>query len=216
MSWSAPRPLPLPLHTERLLIRPFVVADARALHEAVAGSRDLLWPWLEWAQMGHRTVEESAAIIETFGRLAAKPDSLLCVWGLFDRQSGGLLGGTGLNAFDARAHSADVGYWLRREAQGHGYVTEATRAVIQAALSPAKAGGWGLRRVGLRCAAANEASARVARRLGLRLELRGVEDRYQRGLGFHDTLAFAVLRREWDFERGCGPVDARTHGLEGG
>ncbi len=197
-AWRFPDPRPHTISTERLLIRPFVATDAEALHQAVDGSRALIWPWLTWAKAGHRTVEESRIIIAAFARAAHKVDCSLHVWGIFDRHSEQLLGGTGLNAVDPKSRSAGVGYWLRREAQGRGIATEAARVVIDHAFKPQASGGWGLRRMELRCARQNLPSVRIAQRLGLRLEQDGVENDYQDGLGIYDELIFAVLRREWD------------------
>jgi RimJ/RimL family protein N-acetyltransferase len=56
-------------------------------------------------------------------------------------------------------------------------------------------------------AAENIPSRRVCEKLGLRLEQRRKQDRYQGAigdhepLGYHDSLGYAVLADEWDFDR---------------
>jgi RimJ/RimL family protein N-acetyltransferase len=62
-------------------------------------------------------------------------------------------------------HAADVGYLLGRRHWGHGYATEAARAIVDWAFSvPA------IHRVWATCDTQNVASARVLERIGLELE----------------------------------------------
>jgi RimJ/RimL family protein N-acetyltransferase len=64
----------------------------------------------------------------------------------------------------ANADRVEVGYWLRGDAQGLGYATEAAAAAM--ALGLALPGIW---RAEIRCDEANAASAAVPRRLGFHL-----------------------------------------------
>jgi ribosomal-protein-serine acetyltransferase len=60
---------------------------------------------------------------------------------------------------------AEIGYWLGREFQGHGMVTDACRAVTRHALVE-----LGLNRVEIRCATGNAKSKAIPLRLGFTLE----------------------------------------------
>ncbi len=62
--------------------------------------------------------------------------------------------------------AAEIGFWLAVEARGHGYVTEAARAVVDFAFSDALA----LARIEWRAIVGNVASARTARAVGFRYE----------------------------------------------
>jgi RimJ/RimL family protein N-acetyltransferase len=62
------------------------------------------------------------------------------------------------------ADRLEIGYWLRSEATGRGYATEAARAIMAlGATLP------GMRHIEIRCDPRNESSAAVPRRLGFML-----------------------------------------------
>jgi ribosomal-protein-serine acetyltransferase len=61
--------------------------------------------------------------------------------------------------------SAEIGYWIASDLEGRGYVTRATRRLMDVAF-----GAAGLHRLVIRCAMDNGRSRRVAERLGFRLE----------------------------------------------
>jgi len=63
------------------------------------------------------------------------------------------------------ADRAEIGYWLRSDMTGRGFVSEAVRAVLDVASSLSK-----VARVEIRCDARNLPSAAVPRRLGFALE----------------------------------------------
>ena len=66
---------------------------------------------------------------------------------------------------DSRLHG-EVGYWTHPAERGRGIATGATRLAVRHALLPGEEGGLGMDRMLLRAADGNEASQRVARRLG--------------------------------------------------
>jgi len=68
--------------------------------------------------------------------------------------------------------AAELGYWVAPDSRGHGFVTEAARAVVDWAFSDE---GLELARIEWRAVVGNVASARAARTLGFRFEgtLRG-------------------------------------------
>lgn len=85
----------------------------------------------------------------------------------------------------------ELGYWLGREFQGKGMVTEACRAVITHLL-----GELNLNRVEIHCATGNTKSCAIPRRLGFTLEgtLRQGELCCGRYL---DLNVFGMLKRDW-------------------
>ncbi|MEM7605679.1 MAG: GNAT family protein [Myxococcota bacterium] len=80
------------------------------------------------------------------------------------RSSGRFLGGCGLHP-TVGPLGAEIGYWLREEAVGHGYASEAVKMLCCLAFEQE-----GLDRVELRIEPANEPSIAVAARLGFRHE----------------------------------------------
>ncbi|HEX5430939.1 MAG TPA: GNAT family protein, partial [Bryobacteraceae bacterium] len=84
-----------------------------------------------------------------------------------------------------------LGYWLGREFQGCGVMTDCCRAVIQHLFAELQ-----LNRVEIHCAAANAKSGAIPRRLGFALEGTEREAQYLNGQ-FVDQLIYAILRCEW-------------------
>jgi RimJ/RimL family protein N-acetyltransferase len=80
---------------------------------------------------------------------------------------------------------------LNPEHEGHGYVTEACRALLALAFD-----GLDLHRVVGRVDARNEKSAAVLRRLGMRQEAVLVENEWFKG-EWTTELDFAILAAEW-------------------
>jgi ribosomal-protein-alanine N-acetyltransferase len=81
-------------------------------------------------------------------------------WAIVERASGAVVGDVGLATF-APTGDLEVGYTLARRFWGRGYATEAARAVVAAALEQVP-------RVIAAVDAENDASMRVALRLGMR------------------------------------------------
>ena len=92
----------------------------------------------------------------------------------------------------SRLHrGGEIGYVFDPEFAGRGYATEAAEAVLR----------WGFEELGLHRIVArlderNEASARVARRLGMRQEARLVDNEFFKG-EWTTELDFALLADEW-------------------
>jgi RimJ/RimL family protein N-acetyltransferase len=152
--------IPARLVTERLLLRCWEPEDAPALREAIDGSLDLLRQWLPWAMGEPSPVEEVAERLSRFREtFRAGKDWAFAV---LDLGTGSVLGGAGLHRREGPG-ALEIGYWLRREALGHGYTTEAVEALARAALEHG-----GVERVEIRCDPANVGSIEVARRTGFR------------------------------------------------
>lgn len=101
-----------------------------------------------------------------------------------------LLGSISLMRLSWEHARAEVGYWLGREARGHGHATRAVRLICR----------WGMRELGLEridllAATENPASQRVAERSGFTRE--AVLRSYLRGRdGRQDMVAFGLLASE--------------------
>ena len=98
-----------------------------------------------------------------------------------------LLGSISLMALDFSHRRAEVGYWLAREARGHGHATRAVGLICQWGFE-----ALGLERIDLLAASANAASQRVAERAGFTRE--GVLRSYMQGKeGRQDMVAYGLL-----------------------
>jgi RimJ/RimL family protein N-acetyltransferase len=195
--WKAPRPLPNECRTPRLVLRFWKPEDAPSMLAALDVDRTAFGPFLPWVHEDNQNLHQCIYQIERLRRHAAANDDNF-VLGIFDRATGDTLGGTGLHRNDGANHQAEIGYWIRPDRRREGLCTEAVAHLISWAFQPQEEGGWGLRRIEIYCAASNEGSQRVPRKLGLRQEVTRRGARFTPGLGWEDTLGWGVLREEWD------------------
>jgi RimJ/RimL family protein N-acetyltransferase len=96
----------------------------------------------------------------------------------------------------SRKHrGGEIGYVLNPDFAGQGYATEAAHAVLRSGFDE-----LGLHRIVARIDERNEASARVALRLGMRQEARLVHNEIFKG-EWSTELDFAMLADEWPARR---------------
>ncbi len=157
------RDVPESFESERLLIRAPHVGDGAALNVAVRESWSDLHPWLPWATGEIPTVEQSEEWVRSaYSRYLTHEDMPLL---LFLKESGTLIGGSGLHRMDWNVPRFEIGYWLRSHCTGKGYMTEAVQRITTLCFET-----LGARRVEIHCDANNHRSAAIPRRLGFKLE----------------------------------------------
>ncbi len=152
------RELPAEITSERVLIRPYRAGDGAALWEAVAESREHIKPWLPWGDL-HKTPEDSEIFVRMMhAKWLTREDMPMGIW---DLSSGRYLGGTGLHRINWDVPCFEIGYWLRKSAEGHGYISEASWLLTQMCFETLHA-----QRVEIHVAGGNVRSAAVPLRLG--------------------------------------------------
>ena len=109
-----------------LLVRTYRAEDAAALYEAVRESIPEVSPWLPWCHEDY-SIEETREFIASRSR-ASDSDEWYS-FGIFEKETGRLLGGVGLNFFNRVHQMTNLGYWVRTSAMGRGVATRATRFV---------------------------------------------------------------------------------------
>ena len=150
--------LPEYLDGSRVRLRPFCADDAPVLWEAVDESREHLAPWLPWAAT-YRSVDDAREFVTRAAAWWLLRHNLPV--GIFERETGRLLGGCGLQGITWDLRSFEIGYWLRRTAEGRGYMSEAVQLLTRWAFDALAAN-----RVFIRMDVRNQRSQAVAARLG--------------------------------------------------
>jgi len=127
--------LPSAVRTQRLLLRRQHPDDARLIKEAVDTSLEHLQASVAWAQ----AAPEALSVLQT--RLAASAAAFDAgedwTFSILDQASTRVLGGVGLHQPETALvtlvgpGALEAGYWLRADATGHGYATEATACVVE-------------------------------------------------------------------------------------
>jgi RimJ/RimL family protein N-acetyltransferase len=95
-------------------------------------------------------------------------------------------------ADQAAATESEIGWILAPEHQGQGFATEAVEALLGVCFEQ-----LGLRRVVASLFADNEASWRLAERVGMRREAHRVRDSLHREHGWLDGFEYGALAEEW-------------------
>lgn len=176
--------LPTPtLRTDRLLLRPFADEDADDLWALHSDAHVLRYwdspPWTDRARADR--------FLATCRRLAEEGSGARVVI----EHEGAFLGWVGLSEWNPDHRSARLGFVLGATAWGHGYATEAARALL----------GWAfdalpLNRVQAEADTRNAASTRVLEKLGFVHEGTLREDCVVDG-DVSDSFVYGLLRREW-------------------
>ena len=115
-------PAPLELISNGLRLRPWQDGDAEALHEAVRESIASVSRWLPWCHAGYGREDAVAWITHCQAAWAA---STQFAFGIFDADSGVLLGSVGLSECNRPQRGANLGYWVRASRQQQGVAAAA-------------------------------------------------------------------------------------------
>jgi RimJ/RimL family protein N-acetyltransferase len=161
--------VPVEIRTARVLLRPWQAGDAEDLLPVLEANRDHLGPWIP------ARVATPAPVPILAERLAGFAEDFAADrewrYGMFALDDGRLLGevalfprsGTGRVPF-VDANRVELGYWLRGDETGRGFVTEVARAVLGVASRIPR-----FSRAEIRCDARNSSSAAIPPRLGFTL-----------------------------------------------
>jgi RimJ/RimL family protein N-acetyltransferase len=150
--------------TDRLVIRSPMPGDGEEKRRAVSESLPSLSPWLHWAQQEPAPEQAEEEVRRARIAFVERTDLQML---LFHRQSGELVGGSGLHRIEWEIPKFEIGYWCRGRFEGRGYITEAVRGIVGFAAAYLDA-----RRLEIRCDSRNLRSARVAESAGFELEAR--------------------------------------------
>jgi aminoglycoside 6'-N-acetyltransferase len=120
-------------------------------------------------------------------------------------REGTLIGTVSVWRTEQEPRAVEVGWTLDPAFGGEGYATEAVDAVLHLAFDR-----YDVHRATAQMDARNEASARLANRLGMRQEAHFRSDFWSKG-EWTDTLVFATLDREWMASRADRWAAPRFH-----
>src|SRR2546423_2279512 len=117
-------PIPLPIETERLLIRPFTPdSDSSAMADVYCDPEVV-----RYIPGGALADEEAVrAMLETYA--GAQAEHGFSSWAVVERKVGRLIGDAGFGIFQPTG-DIELGYTIARDCWGRGYATEAARACL--------------------------------------------------------------------------------------
>lgn len=182
------------LRTKRLILREFQADDWKPTHTYQNDPR-----YLRFYDRDGMSPADTQALIAAFLGFEAERPRRNTQLAILLASTGELIGNVGVRRESPDHPVADMGYELAPKHWGHGYATEAARAMRDWAF-----GDEGLARLHAHCIADNDASARVLEKLGMRREGLLRDHVFQKGR-FWDVLLYGILRDEWAAGEGNEP-----------
>ena len=167
------------------MLRPPALADAPAIAAAVKASYAELHEWMDWARGAYGLREARAWCKAMEAAIAARREFPFL---LTDRRNADVVGSIGLLNIDWDVPMCEIGYWVHTGRVGHGYCTEAARALTRHAFTDLNA-----RRVQITMDDRNARSFAVAERLGFTWEATHRSNRRDNRNRLADTRVYAML-----------------------
>jgi [ribosomal protein S5]-alanine N-acetyltransferase len=169
------------LRGRRIQLREFSLADADAV--AAWSGDPAVTRYLTW-DGGDR--DRALSFIRFLVGESARQPRQIFELAVVEISSGEVVGAAGLRVRNWQHRRADVGYVLRRDRWGRGYITEAVGLLIGLGFE------LGMHRIEATCHPDNRASARVMEKSGMRYEGRLRHLHHVRG-EWRDSLLYAIV-----------------------
>lgn len=176
----------------RLTVRPGVeltMAEERhaaALFALIDRERLHLRQWLPWVDGTRQEADTLRFVKAHLDQFASNQGFAAIIWE--DAQIAGIIGTHPINWLHRKV---ELGYWLAREFQGRGLMTDSCRVVIRHLFRE-----FELHRIEILCAVGNGKSSAIPKRLGFTYEATLREAELLNG-SFMDLEVYAMLRREF-------------------
>jgi RimJ/RimL family protein N-acetyltransferase len=176
-----------PVRTVRLLLRPITYDDVEDL--VAYRSLESVCRYVPFEPMDAAVVAADLDRGVSHGAIAGEGDFLKLGCELVG--TGTVIGDVVLCLASVAHRCGEIGWVLHPEHSGQGYASEAAHALLHLGFDE-----LGLHRVIARVDARNDASLRLAERLGMRREAHLIRNEWFKG-AWSDEVDFALLEEEW-------------------
>ena len=177
----------LTIKTDRLILRPFEKSDLKDVLAYL--SLPDMQRYLDWKARDNSEATSAFDAMRKQVRLMRPGDILTLA--VVRKSDGVVMGHVALKWTDATAAQAELRFAMAPAFRRQGYASEAIQAVMKYGFDKHR-----LHRVFARTAGHNEASARLLKKIGMRLEAHYREHALFQG-EWDEELHFAILDREW-------------------
>jgi len=150
----------LMLRGSGILLRAIELKNANDLFLIIEESREHLERWLPWVQYVHSISDERHIVEQWIYEMQIRAAIHLCV--LFENKISGVIS---THQIDWMNQRASIGYWIRKDMTGKNLATAATAVLMNYLFEKLR-----LHRIYIQAATENEASNKVIRKLGFKLE----------------------------------------------
>ena len=168
-------------------LHPVAEKDAEEILAIVKRNYEHLRPFLHWVTIDY-SLESAREFIRQAQKAAAENTSQ--TFGIFQNEK--IVGVISFVKLNWNSRRAEIGYWIDRNYEGKGIITESCKALINYAFEELK-----MNRIEIRCATENVRSCQIPERLNFKLDgiLRQFLWRHTR---FLDMAIYSMLAEEWE------------------
>jgi aminoglycoside 6'-N-acetyltransferase len=182
--------IPTRIEAERITLRSYRAGDGAWYYAMGQRNRHHLARYeADNAARSLRSEQEAEVLVREFAAAWAARDCFFL--GAFDRQTGAFVAQVYVGPVDWDVPEFEIGFFVDRDHEGQGYVTEAVRAALGFIFQH-----LGAHRVRMECDDTNARSWRVAERCGLVREGHIRENKIHADGTRSGTLHYGLLRRE--------------------
>jgi len=170
-----------------MLLRTYELEDAQELFSAIDSSRPHLRKWFSWVDPTTRQ-EHSLQFIQQSLQQQQQQEGLAL--GIFYNRH--IIGSIGMHNWDHHIKKAQIGYWISKEYEGRGIIHKCLIRFIDFLFQKT-----GLNKVEIHFMTLNTKSAKVAERLGFKVE--GViRQSHMHNSKIEDIVISGLLKSEWN------------------
>ena len=170
------------LETERLILREITKEDAEGIFACFSNENVTRY----YGQETLESIEEAEKFVDFFSNNYNEKRGIR--WGIEKKETKGIIGTIGFNAWLPKHKRAEIGYEIHPEQWGKGYASEAVSRVLTYGFDV-----MNLTRIGAVVFLNNEASNKLLTNIGFQKEGVLKKYMYQNGVA-HDTYVYSLLR----------------------
>ncbi|KON67817.1 acetyltransferase [Peribacillus butanolivorans] len=170
------------LETERLILREITKEDAEGIFACFSNENVTRY----YGQETLESIEEAVKFVDFFSNNYNEKRGIR--WGIEKKETKGIIGTIGFNAWLPKHKRAEIGYEIHPEQWGKGYASEAVSRVLTYGFDV-----MNLTRIGAVVFLNNEASNKLLTNIGFQKEGVLKKYMYQNGVA-HDTYVYSFLK----------------------
>ncbi|MFE0505681.1 GNAT family N-acetyltransferase [Peribacillus butanolivorans] len=170
------------LETERLILREIAKEDAEGIFACFSNENVTRY----YGQETLESIEEAEKFVDFFSNNYNEKRGIR--WGIEKKETKGIIGTIGFNAWLPKHKRAEIGYEIHPEQWGKGYASEAVSRVLTYGFDV-----MNLTRIGAVVFLNNEASNKLLTNIGFQKEGVLKKYMYQNGVA-HDTYVYSLLK----------------------
>lgn len=170
------------LETERLILRELTQEDAERVFKCFSNEKVTRY----YGQEPFKEIQQAENLVTLFLKNFAEKRGIR--WGIERKETKGIIGTIGFNAWSPVHRRAEIGYEIHPDYWRKGYTQEALTEIVSYGFEH-----MGLTRIGAVVYLENEASNKLLSKAGFQKEGILRDYMYQNGLA-HDTFVYSILR----------------------